>query len=179
MYTHYSLLIVDDEEMIRENLSDEMKEICGNIHTACNGLEALEILKSKRIDVAFVDARMPQMNGVQFLQHARETSPDTVCIVVSGSLEREVLKNCFLAGAYDFVEKPYESHFLKQIALRAFEKSFFQCERRSLLEFMVCTYTKTKAQDFRKLSPHAQSELMKFALGVFRMNLANTDGQQK
>lgn len=179
MYTNYSLLIADDEEMIREDLAEEMANVCANIFKACNGIEALKVFQDKRIDVAFVDARMPQMDGLELLHKIREKSPDTVCIVISGSLEREVLKESFVLGAYDFIEKPYNLNVIRQTAQRAFEKSFFQRERRSLLEFLVCTYAKTTALEFRKLSPQSQSEMMKVALGVFRMNVANRVGEQK
>lgn len=70
MYSDYSLLIVDDEPLIRENLSEEMKDLCPNIFLAENGEKALEIFAKHTIDVAFVDARMPRMNGVELIQAA-------------------------------------------------------------------------------------------------------------
>ncbi len=151
MSSDYSLLIVDDEPIIQEILSSAMQDICSHIYCASDGIGALEIIAQQRIDVALIDFRMPRMSGLELLKATRDQSPNTVCIVVSGSHERDVLKECFQAGAYDFVEKPFNPDVLKQIAVRAFEKSFFQRERWSFLEYIVCIYGKTTPKEFRAL----------------------------
>jgi len=101
-----TILIVDDEIEILE-LTSEFLQISGyNALTASTGKNALEIVKSKKIDAIFLDMLMPEMNGEMIYSEIRKINISVPVIFVSGQIEIE--SNKFIEqGITDFIQKPY------------------------------------------------------------------------
>jgi CheY-like chemotaxis protein len=110
----YSILLVDDEELLRTGVQ-EMLEIQGyQVIPAANGQQALECLASSTaVDLIITDLVMPKMDGIDFVQRVREISPAVPVIVVSGStrniMKRYGIENIQVPGANASLSKPFKS----------------------------------------------------------------------
>jgi CheY-like chemotaxis protein len=101
------ILIIDDEEKIRSVLSKIVDQLDLIPLAARDGLEALNLLQSKKIDLIITDLMMPQMDGLTFIVKSREINPRIPIAVISGYGD---VKNATLAltrGAFNFITKPF------------------------------------------------------------------------
>lgn len=171
MFRSMSLLVVDDEPDIREMVLSDLAPFNAETHEAGDGREALAVLKGFRIDVAVVDLRMPDVDGLEVLSAFRRESPDTVCVVLSASRDPHHMRACLREGAYDFIDKPYAPVDLFSTMRRAFEKARFQAERRDILELMVLEYAKIPPKTFQAMDWDRKSELLRFVAGILRMRI--------
>ncbi|MCE2997316.1 MAG: response regulator [Cyclobacteriaceae bacterium] len=101
------ILIVDDHTIFRKSLVRLLSIFIQNLHfyEAANGLEALEVLKHHRIDLALVDIQMPKMNGIDFLRHAKESFPTTRAIILTQFDEPSLIVHLIKLGADGFLLK--------------------------------------------------------------------------
>ncbi|MBD3265293.1 response regulator [bacterium] len=112
-----TILIVDDEKMIRDLLVDMLSEAEDyDILTAINGKEALEICEQEEIDLVFTDLRMPVMNGMEFLAEVRKSRPDIPVVILTGYGRREDVIEALRLGASNFLMKPQEVEMVHTIA---------------------------------------------------------------
>ncbi len=122
------IMIVDDEEDMLEGLKRmlhyEMPEV--NVYTFSNPLGALQFVKEKPVDVALIDIRMPEMDGLELLEHLRKIDPWLTIIMITAYGTIEIAVEAIKRGAYDFVTKPFE----KDALLRTLKKGR---ERNSLI----------------------------------------------
>lgn len=100
------LLIVDDEQEIREMLSRHFRMMDYDVALACNGREALEVLAKTRTDVVISDIRMPEMDGVALLREVRNQYPMTHVIMITGYVTIENALTCMRKQADTCVFKP-------------------------------------------------------------------------
>ena len=117
-----TILIIDDEEMIRDIAHDMLNHLGYNIILAADGEEAIKIFKERNhsIDLVLVDLIMPKMNGVVCLQKLKEIDKKTPIIVASGITELSKKKSVLEMGAYDYLEKPYSIKTLQEICTKVF-----------------------------------------------------------
>jgi DNA-binding NtrC family response regulator len=101
------LLVVDDEDIVRESLFDWLSPIGYNVLTAKCGEEALQIIKSKKVKIMITDLVMPGMNGIELMKQARIIDPtiSTVIITAHGTIQTAIA--AIKEGAYDYIEKPF------------------------------------------------------------------------
>jgi len=101
------LLIVDDEDIVRESLCDWLTSVGYQVLTASNGEEALRIIRQKNIKIMIADLIMPGMSGLDLMKKAREIVPtiSTVIITAHGTIQTAIA--AMREGAYDYVEKPF------------------------------------------------------------------------
>ncbi len=101
------LLIVDDEDIVRESLSDWLSTIGYKVLTAKCGEEALRIIKQKKVKIMIADLIMPGMNGIELMKKARTIIPtiSTVIITAHGTIQTAIA--AIREGAYDYIEKPF------------------------------------------------------------------------
>ena len=105
----FRVLLVDDEELALISLqySFPWKEYgFTDIITATNSEEALRILKERRVDAAFVDIRMPSVNGLELVKLAHESGLDTIFVIVSGYSDFSYAKTAIGYGVLDYCLKP-------------------------------------------------------------------------
>ncbi|MBI2880675.1 MAG: UDP-3-O-[3-hydroxymyristoyl] N-acetylglucosamine deacetylase [Candidatus Tectomicrobia bacterium] len=100
------ILIVDDEESIRQSLEGILRDEGFTTSQAADGDEALEILRREAPDVVLLDVWLPGLNGIQALQAARKLRGDLEVIMMSGHANIETAVKATKLGAFDFVEKP-------------------------------------------------------------------------
>jgi CheY-like chemotaxis protein len=102
------VLIVDDEESIRDLIKEVLLAQGHEFELASNGVEAFEILRKKTIDLAIVDRNMPGMTGIEIVQLIRQ-NPKTKSLKVlmcTGSSVTKEIDEAFAAGADDYILKP-------------------------------------------------------------------------
>lgn len=102
----YVILIADDEAEIRELLRLYLENGGYDVLEAADGLEALEILDKKHVDLAVLDIMMPRMNGIQVLKKIRETSNIPVIILSAKDTDADKILGLD-SGADDYLTKPF------------------------------------------------------------------------
>ncbi len=100
------LLVVDDEDTIRESLALVLKNRGYDVQTASNGVEALEKITASSFDVVISDIEMPQMTGIELLQQALPRAPQTFFIIATAFASVETAIDALREGAYDYLTKP-------------------------------------------------------------------------
>lgn len=103
-----NLLIVDDEEEIRDMLARHFMLLDYDVDKAGNGREAIDILERKRIDIVVTDLLMPEMNGIDLLEYIKEEAPMVHAIAITGYVTLENALSCMRLGADTIVFKPLE-----------------------------------------------------------------------
>jgi len=128
------ILIVDDEEGIRESLSDILIDEGHETAVAASGEEAIELLDTRVPDLVFLDIWLPGMDGLDTLDKIKSRYPDVAVIMISGHGTIETAVKATSAGAYDFIEKPLSLERVVLAANRALEQSTLLRENRKLRE---------------------------------------------
>lgn len=103
-----SVLIVDDEEEIRNSLSIVLGEEGYRCATAPDGLTAIEALKEHSYDILVTDLKMPGANGIEVLETALEYSPDMLTIIITAHATVETAIQALRKGAADYILKPLD-----------------------------------------------------------------------
>ena len=110
-----TILFVDDEENILRSLRRLFHREGYHILLAKSGRKGLELLQEHPVDLVVSDVRMPEMNGVEFLNRVRKTHPEVACMVLSGYAERKAVSRIFSEiNIQEMVAKPWDDSELKQ-----------------------------------------------------------------
>lgn len=128
------VLIVDDEEGIRESLSGILEDEGYSIITAGTGEDALKILQDLTPDLIILDVWLPGMDGIQALREIKTLKKDMPVIMISGHGNIEVAVKATQLGAYDFLEKPLSLERVLLSSKRALERSHLERENREFRE---------------------------------------------
>jgi len=129
------ILIIDDETTIRQSFADHLEDLGYHVLTAENGRIGVEIMKSEHPDLTLTDLRMPEMGGLEVIQHGIEISPDTPIIVVSGAGRIGDAIQALRSGAWDYILKPIEDmSVLEHQVAKALEKKHLLQENRMYQE---------------------------------------------
>src|SRR5437588_8845985 len=129
-----NLLIVDDELSMRQFLTHLFKRDGHTVRVAENGREAMALLRQQAADVVISDVKMPDMGGIELLRAARELQPDVEFILMTAFANVDTAREAFLLGAFDFIQKPFDNDYLKEIVARALRKIALEKETETLLE---------------------------------------------
>jgi DNA-binding NtrC family response regulator len=103
----YRVLIVDDEEMLRNLLVSVLSKQGQNCQTAKDGLEALEKIKNDSFDAVVTDIVMPHMDGITLTKEMVKLYPDLPILIITGHAEEYSAKSAIAAGAREFIKKPF------------------------------------------------------------------------
>lgn len=120
-----SILIVDDEESVRDSLYNWFIEDGYHVRCAENALKALSILESENFDIILADIKMPGMDGLEMLRRIKLLKTDSIVIVMTAFATVDTAVQALKDGAFDYVTKPFDpddlSHLIrnasKQISL--------------------------------------------------------------
>jgi putative nucleotidyltransferase with HDIG domain len=150
------ILVVEDEEALGEILCSLLEERGHQATHVRNGVEALAALKAspEQWDLALSDIIMPQMNGIEFLQHARSLYPDLPVIMISALHDIRIAMESMRGGAYDYVVKPFERDQIYLAVDRAIERQRLLHENRKYqlhLESLVQSRTDALEETLREL----------------------------
>jgi two-component system response regulator PilR (NtrC family) len=118
-----SILIVDDEQSLREMLEILLTREGYKVATAAGGPEALELFKKNVFRVVLTDIIMKPMDGLSLLKEIKALRPQTEVIMISGYADQETAIEAMNEGAYDFFPKPFNNKELKQVVKDALSKA--------------------------------------------------------
>jgi len=117
-----TVLIVDDDKLIREQLRKELKREFFEVFLAADGQTALEVFNREGIDIVILDVKLPDIDGLEILKEIKEKRPDCEVIVITGLGSQEIAIKSLRMGAIDYIEKPIEMDELSAALGRAQEK---------------------------------------------------------
>ena len=103
-----NILVVDDEEVVRESLVEWLREEGYNAEAAGDGFKALEKLEERNWDIALVDLKMPKMDGLELLEKIKQESPGTQVIIFTAYATVHSAVQAIKKGAYDYLVKPVD-----------------------------------------------------------------------
>lgn len=135
------ILVVDDEDSIREFLEIMLKKENYEVTTAEDGLKAKEILAKKSFDMVISDMQMPNMTGIELLKHVKESYPDIVFMIITAFGTTESAVDAMKMGAYDYVTKPFKIDEVRLNIANALRSKNLETEVRILKKELVKEYS--------------------------------------
>lgn len=106
MTTRASILVVDDEEVVRRSYSAILAGSRCDAQTAGDGDEAMKAMEQHPYDVVLLDLRMPGADGMTVLKAMKQKWPESEVVVITGYPSVETAKEAVRLGAYDYLAKP-------------------------------------------------------------------------
>lgn len=103
-----TVLVVDDDLMVRDMLYDFLLERGYRVIAAEDGKSALESIRNRTFQAAIVDIKLPEANGLSIVRRMKEVKPDVPVIVVTAYPSEEVKAEAYAIGAVAFMEKPFK-----------------------------------------------------------------------
>jgi DNA-binding NtrC family response regulator len=130
------ILVVDDEDRIREILCYMLGKSGHEVAPASSGEEALGLLKEKEFDVVLLDIVMPGRGGMEVLKEMREKHPLTEVVLITAHASVETAVESTRSGAYGYVTKPFNFQDLNGVVWKAYEKKKLN-KKAAALEHLV------------------------------------------
>lgn len=126
-----TLLIIDDDEVVRESLAAYLEDSNFKVLQALNGLQGLQIFEREQPDLVICDLRMPQIDGLELIRRIRQTASETPIIVLSGAGVMSDAVEALRLGAADYLIKPLEDlAVLEHSVRRALDRAYLRVENQ-------------------------------------------------
>jgi two-component system response regulator PilR (NtrC family) len=137
-----TILVVDDEEIMREILETLLKRDGYDVRLAASGAEGLELARSLPFDAAIVDIMMPGLDGIATLDELKRIDEDLGVVIITayGSIESAIA--AMKAGAFDYVTKPFKNEEVLVVVRNAIERRRLLHENRNLRQNIQERYHK-------------------------------------
>lgn len=119
-----SILLVEDDDKVREIVERSLDSKSVHIFKAANGAEGLEVFKNRKdeIDLIITDVIMPIMDGPQFVREVKKIKPSQKVLYMSGYTDNAVVQNGILDNDADFIQKPFRGVELKNLVAKMISK---------------------------------------------------------
>lgn len=114
-----TILVVDDERVIREAYGRVLTSEGFVVLKASNGKQALELMHREDVRLVLCDLKMPELGGLDLLREASAAFPDIPVVVVTGHGSADNIVACMRQGAYYFMQKPVRADYLLQTVRKA------------------------------------------------------------
>jgi DNA-binding NtrC family response regulator len=129
--SHYlSLLIVDDEQCVRDSCKEVAESMGFRVDIADDAISASRQLESHSIDVVLLDIKLPGPDGLELLLKIKQQQPESEVIMITGHPTVESVLAAMKSGAYDYLRKPFDMEELKLVLERVTEHLRFSVENR-------------------------------------------------
>ncbi|MCX7149592.1 MAG: sigma-54 dependent transcriptional regulator [Rhodocyclales bacterium] len=122
------ILVIEDDTTIRVTLRDVLQKQGYQVDLAEDGTEGLELSRKRFYGLTMLDLHLPDMHGLEVLKAMRESDPDALVVIMTAFPEVRTAVDCVKAGAYDYLNKPFELDDLKEIVRRALETRSLRLE---------------------------------------------------
>ena len=109
----HPLLIIEDDDVMRKTLEEVFAKQGFNAYSVEKGADAIKFIKKQSADVVLLDIRLPDIDGLSLLKEMRKIDDSCLVIVITAYPEVKVAISAMKAGAYDFINKPFELEELK------------------------------------------------------------------
>ena len=136
------ILIIDDNSEIRFLLSETIMDLGHNIRQAANYNQALNEIDKKLPDVAIIDVKLDKgdNDGIELLNHIKKKDSDVPVIIISGHANIQMAIDSLKSGAFEFIQKPFDSKRLINFVKRAVEMHNLKKENKSLQSKLFYSY---------------------------------------
>ncbi|MCG6538012.1 MAG: response regulator, partial [Syntrophales bacterium LBB04] len=128
------ILIIDDEESIRDGCTQTLTKSGFEVITASEGVEGIRLARERKPDMVFLDLKMPGMTGMEVLEVLSKDIPDTVLVIITGFATIVSAVEAMKKGAYDYLPKPFIPDQLRVITQRGLEHRNLKMEAVRLRE---------------------------------------------
>ena len=118
-----TLLIIDDEQSIRNTIREIFEFEKYEVEEAVDGLDGIDKIKNNKYDVVLLDIKMPEMDGMEVLEKIQVLQPDLPIVMISGHGSLETAVEAVKMGAYDYISKPPDLNRLLVTVRNAHEKT--------------------------------------------------------
>lgn len=135
------ILVVDDEESIREFLEIMLKKEGYEVTLAEDGQKAKDLLAKKSFDMIISDLQMPHVTGIELLKHVKDTAPEIVFMMITAFGTTETAVEAMKMGAYDYITKPFKIDEVRLNIQNALRSRNLEVENRSLKKELVKEYS--------------------------------------
>lgn len=135
--TPTSVLVVDDEDSIRQALERFVTRLGYRAVMARDGVTALERVAQNRFDLMLCDVRMPGVSGVELVPKVLERDPDVAILMLTAVDEPRTAVECLKLGAYDYLIKPVDLDELELAMRTALRRRQLEMERRELERWLA------------------------------------------
>src|SRR5712691_11436502 len=126
------ILVVDDEPMMSDSLRQHLIDEGYTVDTAASGAEAIDLFDGGAHHLVICDVQLPDMDGLTLLRHMKDAKPNAEVIVVTGYGSVQTAVEAIKAGAFYFVEKPFDFEELLPLAEKALERRELVAETASM-----------------------------------------------
>jgi DNA-binding NtrC family response regulator len=137
MERQISILIVDDEESVRDSLYNWFIEDRYKVECAANAKEALAILEHQPYDIVLADIKMPGMDGLEMLKRIKTLRKDSIVIIMTAFATIDTAVQALKDGAYDYVTKPFDPDDLSHLIRNAAKQIDLTVENEVLREKVI------------------------------------------
>jgi len=117
------ILIVDDQEMMRDSLAATLAREGHEITATGDGAGGVQRLAAGRFDLLISDLKMPRMTGIELLSEAKKLRPEMPVVLMTGFATVQTAVEAMKLGAYDYIQKPFEGEEIKLLVDRTLEHS--------------------------------------------------------
>jgi two-component system response regulator PilR (NtrC family) len=127
-----SILVIDDEEVMRDVLSSILTAAGHQVTVAEDGMQGLALARKGGFDAAIVDVMLPEMGGIEVLEELKKIDPDLVVLMITAFASVETAITAMKKGAFDYVAKPFKHEEVLHILSNALNQRRLQDENRQL-----------------------------------------------
>lgn len=155
----YRLIVVDDEELIRQGLLARLAYLgftFTEIYEAASGIEALELIQEHPVDIVITDIQMPDMDGLTFIEKAKEYYQNLKFVLLTGYAEFAYAEKAISLGVKAYLLKPVSNSELKE----SLEKVYASIEEDAKLKIIVSSSNKLKKEKTDYLLEREINELV-------------------
>ncbi len=135
------VLVVDDEESIREFLDIMLRKEGYEVTCAEDGQQALDIIKKKSFDLVISDLQMPNLTGIEMLRQVRDHYPDLLFMMITAFGTTETAVEAMKLGAYDYITKPFKIDEVRINIANALRSKNLETENRTLKKELTKEYS--------------------------------------
>jgi len=108
MSSKTNILVVDDEEGMRETLGDVLEDKGYNVVLVEDGYKAIQRIKQTPFSIIFMDVKMPGIDGVETFEEIKKVNPEVAVVMMTGYSVEDMIKKSLNKGAYTVIYKPFD-----------------------------------------------------------------------
>ena len=132
MRRNASILVIDDEDVMREILDALLTREGYRVRLAASGAEGIELAKSTPFDAAIVDVMMPGMGGIGTLDELKKIDDDLPVLMITAFASVETAISAMKRGAFDYINKPFKNDEVLVVVRNAVERRLLKAENTAL-----------------------------------------------
>jgi len=115
------ILVIDDEDSVRESLATILKQMGYHVETRGDGKSAIRLFKQEKFDLVITDLKMAGLSGIEVLEKVKMLQPEILVIIMTGFASLESAIASIRKGAFDYLVKPFQVDALKLVVKRSME----------------------------------------------------------